>query len=84
MKTLNYFDFYSIENIDWGEKTMQLLLRNWPVLIMADGSSVNLLAGTKLTELLGFVITKCKMFCTCWRWFTETNGKVTNIFCFRS
>ena len=50
-KTPNYFDCHSIENIDWGKKTIQLLLRNWSVLIMADGCSVNVLAGTKLTEL---------------------------------
>ena len=50
-KTPNYFDCCSIENIDWGEKTIQPLLRNWPVLIMANGCSVNVLAGTKLTEL---------------------------------
>ena len=50
--TPNYFDCCSIENIEWGEKTIQLLPRNWPVLIMPDGYSVNVLAGTKLTELL--------------------------------
>ena len=55
LKTPNYFDCCLIENTDWGERTIQLLLRNWPVLIMADGCSVNVLARTKLTELLGLL-----------------------------
>ena len=38
-----------------GCKTIQILLRNWPMLIMAGGCSVNVLAGTKLTELLSLL-----------------------------
>ena len=55
LKTPNYFDCCFIENINCGEKTIQLLPRNWPVLIMTDGCSVNVLAGIKLTELLGLL-----------------------------
>ena len=41
LKTPNYLDCCCTENIDLGEKTIQLLLKNWPLFIMADGCSVN-------------------------------------------
>ena len=62
LKMPSYFDCCFIKNIDWGKKTMQLLPRNFPVLIMADGCSVNVLAGTKLTELLGLLSPNIRCF----------------------
>ena len=66
-----YFKYYTVINIDYDVRKMELLFYNWPVRIAADGCAINSAAVEVLVNKIGLLSPGTRYFGSCCSWLRK-------------